>query len=137
MTDLAPEQTEGLWYAMRGWIEQGFKLLKSGGWQWQATRMTDPERAERLWLVLAVSLLVAGGLAVWVIRQITGTVATVGRTVTAMSTGIVNENLVPRPTADSTCSVPLMSSTRARETVRPRPVPPKCRVVDVSAWENG
>jgi hypothetical protein len=40
---------------MRAWIEQGFKLLKSGGWQWQATRMTDPERAERLWLVLAVA----------------------------------------------------------------------------------
>lgn len=55
VTDLAPAEAEGLWYAMRAWIEQGFKLLKSGGWQWQATRMTDPERAERLWLVLAVA----------------------------------------------------------------------------------
>jgi hypothetical protein len=55
VTDLAPEQAEALWYGMRAWIEQGFKLLKSGGWQWQATRMTDPERAERLWLVLAVA----------------------------------------------------------------------------------
>jgi len=40
-----------------------------------------------LWAVLAVSLLVAGGLAFWVIRQITGTVASVGRTATAMANG--------------------------------------------------
>ena len=33
----------------------GYKLLKSGGWQWQATRMTDRDRVERLWLVLAVA----------------------------------------------------------------------------------
>lgn len=55
VTDLAPEQAEVLWYGMRAWIEQGFRLLKKGGWQWQATRMLDPERAERLWLVLAVA----------------------------------------------------------------------------------
>ena len=41
VTDLAPDQAEGLWYGMRSWIEGGYKLLKSGGWQWQATRMTD------------------------------------------------------------------------------------------------
>ena len=40
---------------MRAWIEHGFKLLKSDGWQWQRTQMTDPERVERLWLVLAVA----------------------------------------------------------------------------------
>src|SRR3954454_18102566 len=44
-----------VWYGMRSWIEGGFKLLKSGGWQWQATRMTEPDRVERLWLVLAVA----------------------------------------------------------------------------------
>lgn len=55
VTDLAPEHAESLWYGMRAWIEQGFRLLKTGGWQWQATRMLDPERAERLWLVLAVA----------------------------------------------------------------------------------
>jgi hypothetical protein len=38
VTDLAPDQAEGLWYGMRSWIEQGYKLLKSGDWQWQATR---------------------------------------------------------------------------------------------------
>src|SRR5262245_20767325 len=49
---------------MRAWIEHGFKLLKSAGWQWQTTRMTDPGRAERLWLVLAVAtryVLAVGG----------------------------------------------------------------------------
>ena len=55
VTDLAPDQAESLWYGMRSWIEAGFKLLKSGGWQWQATRMMEPDRVERLWLVLAVA----------------------------------------------------------------------------------
>jgi hypothetical protein len=64
VTDLAPERAEGLWYGMRAWVEHGFKLLKSGGWQWQATRMTDPGRVERQWLVLAVAtryVLAVGG----------------------------------------------------------------------------
>jgi len=55
LTDLAPEAAEVCWYGLRAWIEQGFKRLKSGGWDWQNTHMTDPRRAERLWLVLAVS----------------------------------------------------------------------------------
>src|SRR5580765_1480318 len=33
-------------------IEQGFKITKRGGWQWQRTRMTDPQRAARLWLAV-------------------------------------------------------------------------------------
>ena len=64
VTDLAPDQAEGLWYGMRSWIEGGYKLLKSGGWQWQATRMTEPDRVERLWLVPAVAtryVLAVGG----------------------------------------------------------------------------
>ena len=64
LTDLEPDQSEGLWYAMRAWIEHGFKLLKSQGWQWQKSRMTDPDRAGRLWLVLAVAtryVLAVGG----------------------------------------------------------------------------
>ena len=51
LTDLGPEHSEALWYGLRAWIEHGFKLLKSDGWQWQRTQMTDPERVERLWLV--------------------------------------------------------------------------------------
>jgi hypothetical protein len=42
---------------LRAWIEQGCKLTKRGGWQWQRTRMTDPERAARLWLAVAVATL--------------------------------------------------------------------------------
>ena len=47
-------------------IEQGFKMTKRGGWQWQRTRMSDPQRAARLWLAVAVAtlwLLSVGGLA--------------------------------------------------------------------------
>ena len=42
---------------MRTWIEDSFKDLKSDGWQWQNTRMSDPARAARLWLALAVATL--------------------------------------------------------------------------------
>lgn len=57
LTDLPPEAADAAWYAMRAWIEQGFKVIKSGGWDWHKTRMEDPARVERLWLVLAVSIL--------------------------------------------------------------------------------
>jgi hypothetical protein len=57
LTDLPPEQANCAWYGLRAWIEAGFKDVKRGGWQWQQTRMTDPARATRLWLVLAVALL--------------------------------------------------------------------------------
>jgi hypothetical protein len=76
LTDLPKEHCDALWYGMRGWIEHGFKLLKSAGWQWQTTRMTDPERAGRLWLVLAVAtryILAVGGevdAAAWPVETI-------------------------------------------------------------------
>lgn len=54
-TDLPPQQAQAIWYRLRSWIERGFKHTKSGGWNWQQTRMTDPQRAMRLWLVLAVA----------------------------------------------------------------------------------
>ncbi len=57
LTDLAPAACTASWYGVRTWIEQGFKVLKRGGWQWQRTRMRDPARAERLWLALAVATL--------------------------------------------------------------------------------
>lgn len=66
LTDLPPRVGEACWYGLRAWIEQGFKITKRGGWQWQRTRMTDPARAERLWLALAVAtlwLLRVGGAA--------------------------------------------------------------------------
>lgn len=57
LTDLPPAAADAAWYGMRAWIEQGFKVTKRGGWQWQHTRMTDPERAARLWLAVAVATL--------------------------------------------------------------------------------
>ena len=66
LTDLPPQAADVCWYGLRAWIEQGFKRLKRGGWQWQYTRMKKPARAERLWLALAVAtwwLLSVGGQA--------------------------------------------------------------------------
>jgi hypothetical protein len=66
LTDLAPSAGDACWYGLRAWIEQGFKITKRGGWQWQLTRMTDPQRAARLWLAVAVAtlwLLSVGGMA--------------------------------------------------------------------------
>ena len=57
LTDLPPESSPACWYGWRAWSEQGCKLTKRGGWQWQRTRMTDPERAARLWLAVAVATL--------------------------------------------------------------------------------
>jgi hypothetical protein len=64
VTDLPPQAANVCWYGLRAWIEQGFKRIKRGGWQWQNTRMEDPARAERLWLAVAVAtwwLLSVGG----------------------------------------------------------------------------
>jgi hypothetical protein len=66
LTALAPSAGEACWYGLRAWIEQGFKIAKRGGWQWQRTRMNDPQRAARLWLAVAVAtlwLLSVGGVA--------------------------------------------------------------------------
>jgi len=66
VTDLPPLGAEIAWYGLRVWVEAGFKDLKRDGWQWQHTRMTDPARAARVWLVLAVATLSAvsvGGVA--------------------------------------------------------------------------
>ena len=64
LTDLPPEASTACWYGLRAWIEQGFKITKRAGWQWQRTHMTKPERAARLWLAVAVAplwLLRVGG----------------------------------------------------------------------------
>jgi Transposase DDE domain len=57
LTDLPQFQASAAWYGMRSWIEDSFKDLKRGGWQWQNTRMVDPARAARFWLALAVATL--------------------------------------------------------------------------------
>lgn len=65
LTDLPAKQTNVSWYFQRFWIEGEYKDHKSGGWGWEQTKMTDPKRAERLWLVMAVAMQIAvlvGGL---------------------------------------------------------------------------
>jgi hypothetical protein len=57
LTDLAPPISDATWYGLRSWVEQCFKDGQRGGWQWQHTCMTDPKRAERLWLAIAVATL--------------------------------------------------------------------------------
>jgi hypothetical protein len=57
LTDLAPGAAAPCWYAWRSWVEQGFKVIKSGGWDWEATRLTAPDRAERVWVALALATL--------------------------------------------------------------------------------
>jgi hypothetical protein len=57
LTDLPAQQASAAWYGMRSWIEDSYKDIKRDGWQWQKTRMSDPTRAARLWLALAVATL--------------------------------------------------------------------------------
>ena len=57
VTDAAPSEVSPGWYSMRMWIEAGFKALRTGALHWERTRMTDPARTERLWLVMALALL--------------------------------------------------------------------------------
>jgi hypothetical protein len=64
LTDLPPETSTACWYGWRAWIEQGFKITKRAGWQWQRTHMTKPDRAARLGRAVAVAtwwLLSLGG----------------------------------------------------------------------------
>lgn len=65
VTDMAPEEANVSWYFQRFWVEGEYKDHKSGGYGWEQTKMTDPKRAERLWLVMAVAMLITvlvGGL---------------------------------------------------------------------------
>jgi len=61
LTDPPPQAAHAAWYGMRSWIECGFGDLERGGWDWQQTKMTDPARASRLWLVMAVAGGARGG----------------------------------------------------------------------------
>ncbi len=49
----------------------------------------------------------------------------------------VNQNTLPRPSSLSTPTAPPINCTSSRAIDRPRPVPPKRRVVDPSACSNG
>lgn len=57
VSDLAPDEAEARWDALRSPIERGFRDSKRGLFQWHRARVTDPERAERMWLILALAML--------------------------------------------------------------------------------
>ena len=66
LTALAPRTGEACWDGLRAWIEPGFKITNRAGWPWHRTRMSEPQRAARLWLAVAVAtlwLLSVGGAA--------------------------------------------------------------------------
>ena len=54
----------------------------------------------------------------------------------AAGSGSSTENVLPTPGSLSTQMRPPINSTRRAEMVKPSPVPPKRRVVLVSAWVN-
>ena len=55
-------------YAKRNWCEQTFRDEKSAGFQWQHSRITDPTRALRLVLVMALAALLSIGLGTWLVK---------------------------------------------------------------------
>lgn len=57
LTDLQPEVADAYWYSMRSWIECLFKDGKRGGFPWHQTKITNPKRAERHWLAIAIATL--------------------------------------------------------------------------------
>ena len=59
LTDVPATAANPIWYAWRMWIEQGFRAIKRGCWQWHRTQMEDPLRVARLWAVIAVATMYA------------------------------------------------------------------------------
>jgi hypothetical protein len=57
LTDFPPSEANALWYGLRSTTECVYRDIKSDGWRWQRTRLTAPDRAERLWLAMAVATL--------------------------------------------------------------------------------
>jgi hypothetical protein len=57
VSDLPPDEAEAWWYGLRSHIERGFRDTKRGLFQWHRARVTDPARAERMWLILALATL--------------------------------------------------------------------------------
>lgn len=56
VSDLEPEEAQVAWSQMRFWIEDEDKDHQRGALHWEQTRMTDPARAERLYLAMAVAM---------------------------------------------------------------------------------
>ena len=69
VTDLPATLARCREYRRRTWEEELFRDLKGMGWQWQASRVRQPERVARLILVLALATLWMLALAQRVIRR--------------------------------------------------------------------
>jgi Transposase DDE domain len=57
ISNLQPYKLEHNIYGIRYWIECSFKDIKRGLLHWEQTKMTCPQRVERLWLVISIALL--------------------------------------------------------------------------------
>lgn len=66
VSDLPTSEAKTAWYQLRFWIEDEYKDGKRGWFHWEHSKMTKPERAGRLWLVLSIAMqkavLVGGAL---------------------------------------------------------------------------
>lgn len=62
LTSLPPRSIRQHVYAIRYWIECGFKDFKRGLFHWEQTKMRCPERVARLWLVMSIALLLLTAL---------------------------------------------------------------------------
>ena len=56
-------------YCKRMWCEESFRDDKSGVWQWQKSRVRDPQRAARLLLLMALATVLAVMLGAQTIKQ--------------------------------------------------------------------
>ena len=55
VSDLPPARVGVSWYALRMWVELGFRALKGVGWKWEHTRRRNQSRIGRYWLILALA----------------------------------------------------------------------------------
>lgn len=62
LTSLPPRSIRHQVYAIRYWIECGFKDFKRGLFHWEQTKMRCPKRVERLWFVMSIALLLLTAL---------------------------------------------------------------------------
>ena len=68
VTDLPAQRRRGTEYRERTWEEEGFRDTKSLGLRWEHSRVRDPQRVERLLLLIAFALLWLMGLGQRVVR---------------------------------------------------------------------
>jgi hypothetical protein len=92
VTDLPLAAADVVWYSLRPLIACSFKAVKRGGWHWEQTNMTDPDRATRRWLAIAVATL-------WVVSV--GGMAEVTRPASMLDTLPETQSARRRPTRRS------------------------------------